>query len=963
MKKLLFPLIIFFAILIYWPMPSQADNVGCGFTNLLYPTYLGTDGGTATCPSANQCLGYYFTLTAESDVSIDFTQGASNCTLNLYKKADYDHSMAKTWMKPSYSGRLATGDWRIEACPLHNLPFKLVVTATVVSSGGTPSVSSPSAPTKKSNGESCSATSECSGGYCVWSKCRSSGTYCGDSYCDSGESCSSCSSDCNACAETKGAGQSCTANAECESNNCRNWLCCESGRLCCSSHSQCTSGQYCGDTNAGSYCLPKRSNGVGCSADAMCENGYCANDVCASAPAPWCGDNVCNGTETCSSCYSDCGACSVSKKFDGESCSSESECTGQWCVHGICRSSHIYCGDGSCDTTSDPALKQYYESCQSCSADCGACDKEIKNLEIRTLSSAVIDKKGGAIQDLSIFYPSEYWTEIAKDASSPKAIKSAEKEIVGLLNKFKLDVKSAKLKIDVVSHALRVNLVYRRYAFPPNSYSGIQGYDGYWILPTVTISDNVEQGAFCKMDEHKMEVKGQKVLLEGKQTQAMESAMASTVIQQQFNQAFTLPKEAVDIQTDEEKCVIGYKLAGCNPTVQNSCGAKLFCSKKTYSCEPRLKNGEACDSGRACLSDNCGLYKEKNMCCGRGKACCLENSDCDSDQYCERQKSFNCLAKKKNGEKASSLFECQSNWLENSCCVAPKVLSFSFPKEVTLKKGAALSLPLAIQNVSQLEVALDEKILVSQSPDVIDVESGLLKIYKQTLAPNEAVGSEAEQLENSIDKLVIKAKKSGRGKMILKFNYVVEGQLAVWEAEIIINVSKEHTRAHSEATKLFSQKMIWEEIKNINNKEYVFVKPEDNAQFEGAVYNWQQAHAVFTSGIDDLMAEGVDIVQPDVVSFLVMVKGFNQAETPHQLTEKVFKTLIPASLQAGATFIGLMSSFAKQQKEERFLLKSFDVKDLTYIPDYDESNSFHGYIVAITKEKNGRIYAIQLGRL
>lgn len=46
------------------------------------------------------------------------------------------------------------------------------------------------------NGESCSANSECSSDYCVHGICRSSSTYCGDDYCDSGETCSSCENDC-----------------------------------------------------------------------------------------------------------------------------------------------------------------------------------------------------------------------------------------------------------------------------------------------------------------------------------------------------------------------------------------------------------------------------------------------------------------------------------------------------------------------------------------------------------------------------------------------------------------------------------------------------------------------------------------------------------------------------------------------------------------------------------------------
>ncbi|MEM5773152.1 MAG: PGF-pre-PGF domain-containing protein [Candidatus Aenigmatarchaeota archaeon] len=50
-----------------------------------------------------------------------------------------------------------------------------------------------------SNGSPCNANYQCAGGYCVHGICRSSPTYCGDSYCDSGETCSNCQADCGRC--------------------------------------------------------------------------------------------------------------------------------------------------------------------------------------------------------------------------------------------------------------------------------------------------------------------------------------------------------------------------------------------------------------------------------------------------------------------------------------------------------------------------------------------------------------------------------------------------------------------------------------------------------------------------------------------------------------------------------------------------------------------------------------------
>jgi hypothetical protein len=72
-----------------------------------------------------------------------------------------------------------------------------------------------------------------------------------------------------------------------------------------------------------------------------CGNGVCSGaETCSTCPAdcgacpPVCGDGTCNGTETCSTCPGDCGVCGP------------------------------VCGDGVCNGT---------ESCATCVADCGTC--------------------------------------------------------------------------------------------------------------------------------------------------------------------------------------------------------------------------------------------------------------------------------------------------------------------------------------------------------------------------------------------------------------------------------------------------------------------------------------------------------------------------------------------------------------------------------------------------------------
>jgi C1A family cysteine protease len=85
------------------------------------------------------------------------------------------------------------------------------------------------------DGQSCNSSSNCSSGYCVHSICRSSPTYCGDGFCDSGEGCSSCSQDCGSC-YTPPPGGGGGAPPACKENwTCIDWSTCildKQTRLC-----------------------------------------------------------------------------------------------------------------------------------------------------------------------------------------------------------------------------------------------------------------------------------------------------------------------------------------------------------------------------------------------------------------------------------------------------------------------------------------------------------------------------------------------------------------------------------------------------------------------------------------------------------------------------------------------------------------------------------------------------------
>lgn len=79
-------------------------------------------------------------------------------------------------------------------------------------------------------------------------------------------------------------------------------------------------------------------------------------------PQPSCGDGVCNGEDTCSTCPGDCGSCAVScgdavcEGPGGETCTG---CPDD------CNTMDPVCGNGACDSG---------ESATTCRADCGPAD-------------------------------------------------------------------------------------------------------------------------------------------------------------------------------------------------------------------------------------------------------------------------------------------------------------------------------------------------------------------------------------------------------------------------------------------------------------------------------------------------------------------------------------------------------------------------------------------------------------
>ena len=209
----------------------------------------------------------------------------------------------------------------------------------------------------KSNGESCSGDSECETGNCGNEICCSYGKTCCDSDydCEDGNECGNnyyCIE-----ASEKLNGESCSGDSDCASGNCRNSICCTYGETCCDSYNDCDYDDTCGDNH---YCIEY----VECTTDSDCETDSFICTICDSGHMK-CYNNACFDCRISSHCISGyicenhicvVGEETVTKKSNGESCSSDTECKSGNCDYRVC----CTYGKTCCTRTPDSCTVGYY---------------------------------------------------------------------------------------------------------------------------------------------------------------------------------------------------------------------------------------------------------------------------------------------------------------------------------------------------------------------------------------------------------------------------------------------------------------------------------------------------------------------------------------------------------------------------------------------------------------------------
>ena len=262
LKKRLLPIIL---ILVAFTCAVNIHAAGCGSTSCASPVSIDT---SATC-SPSDVSGYYYSFYLDSKQEVEISLSSEpeyKVRLGLGKESECSQ-LTGNWAKwGGWDGTLDSGSWVVLVEPNEAVGSFTGIGSFTLSIDVEESPDEPTPPS----------------------------TYCGDDNCDSGESCSSCSSDCGSCAVPeptvkKSNGKSCSLNSDCESGNCQNNICCQNSRMCCDDDNDCVSsigsGYWCREednicmnplpttTESGNViCGPERAI---CVTGAKCINGDC----------------------------------------------------------------------------------------------------------------------------------------------------------------------------------------------------------------------------------------------------------------------------------------------------------------------------------------------------------------------------------------------------------------------------------------------------------------------------------------------------------------------------------------------------------------------------------------------------------------------------------------------------------------------------------------------------------------
>ena len=745
-------------------------------------------------------------------------------------------------------------------------------------------------------------------------------------------------------------GYMCLEDNECQSGWCDNSYCCTYGEECCNYASSCSGwnydDSYSGDTcNDNYYCEPfeKIANGQSCEGhySGACESGNCRNDVCCESTEECCSSDsdcyydtqVCNSDGYCQysceieqgfccyydsdcgsgqECNSDTGFCGASLGGLGASCSSDSDCSSNYCDHGYC------CNEGYGTTT----CCNYDSECQNVMGAAWVCSST----------------NYWCVEDYSYSGDSSDSTETTSDCASgcPDSYIN-DGYCDSACNNYACDYDGDDCDSYDASTAGC------DYDSCPESWIG----DGMCDTACNTLSCNYDggdcgsksNGEYCDQDEDcsSSNCNGG-VCCDYGEWCCLYDSDCGTTDETCVDYACTLESSDCAYGCPDSYLADGYCDEACKNSACNWDEGDCEVSAAEYyatdsgtleSAYGSFGIGGACYSNDACESGNC----MNGVCCGSGQTCCQIDDHCPDGRACSSTYSH-CYLSDSTGVVSTEQDEEKIDFIEENLKVKVDpavnakvkigVSPYPLPESLTLHLDENMYFYMVIENYGNVPVDI---IYYSVSTTNVWIDSPA--VLKDGGSDSDSISQNGKRLSpgakiESIP-LEIYGKHAGSTGLAFSVYYSYEGGSGQYENfNVPVTVVGEYLNKHDAASEAFgfevsdmNEYLSSLEVKTDSSTQTLysiyFVKPHDL----GDVMKEWNLYASYISYYKEKMVEdATGVVSPGVVEFYDDVQRMGSGSTYEETENAALRAVTPNVIKAGWDLGRFTKSVEEIKKED-----------------------------------------------
>ncbi len=780
-----------------------------------------------------------------------------------------------------------------------------------------------------------------------------------------------------------GSGDSCVFNDDCFNYYCNNEICCVSG-TCCNSDDMCPDGQRCGEQY---YCTEDmlNENGESCLWSSDCVSNNCRNDVCCESTKSCCTSDsdcyydtqVCNSENYCEysceieqgfCCYydSDCGSgqeCDSDTGFCsaglGATCSSSSDCLSNYCDHGYC------CNEGYGTTTCCNSDSE----CQSVMGAAWICST-INYWCVEDYSYSADDDDTTTTSDCASGCPDYYINDGVCDSACNNAA---------------CDYDGDDCSYDYDSYD--ASTAGCDYSSCPESYIG----DGMCDSACNNLACNYD-GGDCGNKENGESCDNSEECLSSYCDSGIccdygewcclvdidcgtedETCVDYACVLESTDCAPGCPDYYLADGVCDEACKnsdCNWDDGDCDVTAAEYWG--MDTSGTTSGDSSGYSIGGACYSNDVCASGNC----MNGVCCGSGQTCCTSDDHCPIGRLCSSTYSHCYLGSDEDAlAQFNEIIDEKKDFIEENlkakvdegvnAKVKIAVSPYPLPESLTLHLEENMYFYMVIENFGTVPLNIvyysaGTTDVWTESPAVLKdggLDSDSISHTGKTLKPGDKIESIPFQ---------IYGKYAGSTELVFTVYYSYEGSSGAYETfNVPVTVLSEYLNKHDGASDAFGfdvsdtgEYLDSLEVKTDEGTETLysifFVKPHDL----GDVMKEWNLYASYISYYKEKMVDDVTgVVSPSVVEFYSDVQTMGDGTTYEQTENAALRAVTPNAIKAGWDLGRFTRSVEEIKKEDE------RIQGLFGNPNFGWAEIDGVKTRVMWKEGSNAIYMVKVGAL